>query len=513
MNAETFATWLRRQRYQVYRTASSYWFNAGPRVLQAFPYHWQITPGRNETDILMLKHGIVALRYSTPLDALKGKVSYHVVLRQPYELEMLRSQARNSVKCGLSHFKMEQISFERLAAEGWVLQQDTLARQDRLRSMTQQGWERLCLAGLGLPGFETWAATSNGELAGAVIICRIDDVFNVPYAMSHSKFLCDHVNNALFFFISRELLSRSGVKGIFFTVQSLDAPANVDEFKFRMGLSPIPVCQKVEFHPLLRPFVTPAARAWVLHLLKRDPSSPLLAKAEGMVRLHVEGKLPMTEQVWPTCIAGQKDALLRELDIHAFVPEKTDQSPVVADANLDGCQLVGMPKMSAGIDTPLHQPIIQRTKRVLAKPWNHRVKKWLEQVYAASLRWRGITPPQLGPKDFTTEMPYEVGELVRVRSREEIISTLNPFMELKGCTFLPQMYQYCGTQQHVLKSMRHFVDERDYKLRSVHGVVLLQDVICHGTGTLGPCDRCCFLPWREEWLQRTSTESTPVDSN
>ncbi len=80
MNAETFATWLRRQRYQVYRTPSSYWFNAGPHVLQAFPYHWQITPGRNETDVLMLKHGIIALRYSTPLTSLKGKVSYHVVL-------------------------------------------------------------------------------------------------------------------------------------------------------------------------------------------------------------------------------------------------------------------------------------------------------------------------------------------------------------------------------------------------------------------------------------------------
>ncbi len=83
------------------------------------------------------------------------------------------------------------------------MQQDTLARQDRLRSMTQQDWERLCRAGLGLPGFEAWAAISNGELAGAVIICRIDDVFNVPYAMSHSKFLCDHVNNGLFYFISQ----------------------------------------------------------------------------------------------------------------------------------------------------------------------------------------------------------------------------------------------------------------------------------------------------------------------
>ncbi len=504
MHAETFATWLRRQRYQVYRTPSSYWFNAGPRVLQAFPYHWQITPGRKETDRLMLKHGIIALRYSTPLDSLKGKVSYHVVLRKPYELEMLRSQARNSVKNGLSHFTIEQISFERLATEGWVLQQDTLTRQDRLRSMSQQDWERLCRAGLGLPGFETWAAISNGELAGAVIICRIDDVFNVPFAMSHSRFLGDHVNNALFYAISRELLDRSGVKGIFFTVQSLDAPGNVDEFKFRMGLRPVAVCQQVEFHPLLRPFVTPSARAWVLDRLQRDPSHPVLAKAEGMVRLHVEGKRPIAEQEWPTCIAARKDVLLSELDDGASIPGKPDLE--IAGAVKEACPIPVVQKSSVGFDPPVRQSILQR---VLTQPGNSQVKKWLQRVYDASLRWQGITPLQIAARDFTTELPFAVGELVKVRSREEIVSTLDPSGELMNCAFLAPMDAYCGTEQLVLKPRQHFVDKRHHKSREVGGAVLLEGVACHGTSELEPCDHCCFLPWREEWLERISPEQTP----
>ncbi len=62
MNAENFATWLRRQGYHVYRSASSYWYDAGPRVLQAFPYHWLITPTQRELDALMWKHGAIALR-------------------------------------------------------------------------------------------------------------------------------------------------------------------------------------------------------------------------------------------------------------------------------------------------------------------------------------------------------------------------------------------------------------------------------------------------------------------
>jgi hypothetical protein len=306
MNAETFAEWMRRQGHRVYRTASSYWSAAGPRVLQAFPYHWLITPDRKEIRDLMLKHGIIALRYSTPFDSPEGMLSYHVVLHLPYELEALKSQTRNGVKRGLDHFKFEQIPFERLATEGWALQHDTLIRQDRVRSMKQEQWERLCRSADNLPGFEAWAATSQGELAGAVIICRIDDVFKAPYAMSRSSFLSNHVNNALFYSISCELLKREGISGVFFTVQSLDAPANVDEFKFRMGFEPKLVRQRVDFHPLINPFATSAVHTWVRKLLQRDPSNPFLAKAEGMLHFNLAGRCPLAQQTWPDCLKDQK---------------------------------------------------------------------------------------------------------------------------------------------------------------------------------------------------------------
>src|SRR5574338_1362224 len=119
MNAEIFAEWMRRQGHRVFHTASSYWYEAGPRVLQAFPYHWLITPEHGEIRNLMLQHGILAVRYSTPMDYSKGMVSYHVILQPPYELSALKSQTRNGVKRGLNRFCIERISFQRLAVEGW----------------------------------------------------------------------------------------------------------------------------------------------------------------------------------------------------------------------------------------------------------------------------------------------------------------------------------------------------------------------------------------------------------
>jgi hypothetical protein len=79
MNAEVFAEWLRRQGHRVIRTPSSYWYEAVPRVYQAFPYHWLITPRDEELYQMLGENHAVGLRYSTPLDSHLGAVSYHSV--------------------------------------------------------------------------------------------------------------------------------------------------------------------------------------------------------------------------------------------------------------------------------------------------------------------------------------------------------------------------------------------------------------------------------------------------
>ncbi len=174
--------------------------------------------------------------------------------------------------------------------------------------------------------------------------------------------------------------------------------------------------------------------------------------------------------------------------------------------DFDGCQLPCIPKFSLGYAQPTERTVIGRVKRLLAAPWNRHVKKWLKQMYYTSVRWHGESSHQITAKEFAPTIPFQQGDWARVRSREEILATLDPFKELKGCAFLPEMYQYCGTKQRVLRSMRHFMDERDYKLKKVRGVILLENVICNGTPTFGECDRCCFLFWREEWLEKISED-------
>lgn len=304
MNADNFAEWQRKQGNQVIRTPSSYWCEAGPRVFQAFPYHWLISPSEPELKHLFLHNKVFAIRYSTPMDAPEGKVSYHLVRSGTYNLEDLHGKTRKYVTQGLSSFTIKPVPFTEMADKGWDLQHDTLQRQNRTNSMQQKDWINLCLAADNLPGFEAWGAFSQGQLAAGMITVHIDDTYHLLYLMSHSQYLGMHVNHTLYYAVTHEFLARDGVKMVFSTLESLDAAQNIDTFKFRLAFQPRPVRQRVVFHPILKPFANKTTRRLINRLLNLNTNNPLLSKANGMLRFYLDGKLPINEQEKPAFLAN-----------------------------------------------------------------------------------------------------------------------------------------------------------------------------------------------------------------
>ena len=310
MNAEIFAEWLRRQGHLVVRTESSYWYDAGRRVMQAFPYHWTIQPSEQELRALMLKHGILTLRYSTPLENAEGIISYHVALTPPYCMDVLTTKVRNRLRKGLRECQVEKLRLKVLANEGWELQRNTLERQGRLDSMSQSEWAQMCMAAEDLEGFEAWGAFVDGQLAASILMCCIDDIYYILFAQSHSDYLRLYVNNALFYTASRDALAREGASGIFGNLHSLDAPESVSEFKLHLGFSAKPVRQRVVFHPWATPFSKPVTHAMIASLQQWGLRNYFLDKAEGMLRFHLQGQRPIEEQKWPGCLIHQKQELI-----------------------------------------------------------------------------------------------------------------------------------------------------------------------------------------------------------
>lgn len=314
MNADNFAAWMKIQGHQVIRTESSYWFDAGPRVLQAFPYHWVINPSESEIDSLLKNNNFVALRYSTFFEAATGAVSYHAVFDGPeYNLEDLDRRSRQNVRKGLKNCRVEPIPFERLAEEGWELEKDTLDRQNRKGPYTKESWRKRCLAAGEIPGFEAWGAIIAGKLAATLLSFQSDDCCELIFQQCRSEFLGERVNNAVTYHVTHTIIQRPEIKSVFYTLQSLDAPPEIDEYKFRMNYKVKPVRQRVAFHPWLRPFVNGLSHRLLVWLNAKKPENHQFAKAEGLFRFYLQGKLPVQRQDWPVHLESSKEKLQREI--------------------------------------------------------------------------------------------------------------------------------------------------------------------------------------------------------
>jgi hypothetical protein len=98
---------------------------------------------------------------------------------------------------------------------------------------------------------------------------------------------------------------------------------------------------------------------------------------------------------------------------------------------------------------------------------------------------------------------FQAGDVVKVKSGDEIRKTLDPSGKRDGCLFMKGMWDYCGQGFNVLKVVENVFDENKYKMyRVATPLYLLDGVICAGLaeGITWRCDRSCYYFWKEEWL-------------
>ncbi len=97
------------------------------------------------------------------------------------------------------------------------------------------------------------------------------------------------------------------------------------------------------------------------------------------------------------------------------------------------------------------------------------------------------------------------GDLVEVRSAQEILATLDPNGTLNNLPFMPEMLPFCGQQFRVAaQAFKSCVD--DGEMRQFEDTVFLEDVRCDG-GSHAGCDRGCLIFWKTAWLKRPGSSS------
>lgn len=103
------------------------------------------------------------------------------------------------------------------------------------------------------------------------------------------------------------------------------------------------------------------------------------------------------------------------------------------------------------------------------------------------------------------------GELVEIRSKEEILSTLDKNACLDGMPFMPEMFQYCGMQFRVFKRAHKTCDTVfPVRGRRMANAVHLE-TRCNGAAH-GGCQAACLIFWKESWLKRVDNKAVNASS-
>lgn len=103
------------------------------------------------------------------------------------------------------------------------------------------------------------------------------------------------------------------------------------------------------------------------------------------------------------------------------------------------------------------------------------------------------------------------GDIVEVRSKEEILATLDTNGKFEGMPFMPEMLANCGKRFRVA-AVAHKTCDPAHKTggRSLADAVHLDGLRCDGSAH-GGCQAACLIFWKTAWLKAAGSSDTEVE--
>ncbi|GAB7007669.1 hypothetical protein JCM18899A_51440 [Nocardioides sp. AN3] len=106
-----------------------------------------------------------------------------------------------------------------------------------------------------------------------------------------------------------------------------------------------------------------------------------------------------------------------------------------------------------------------------------------------------------GPGTAPKPLGLQPGELVEVKSKDEIMAALGPNSKNRGLIYDGEMLPFCGRRARVLRSVDKIIDEQTGKMIHLRDCVILDEITCMGRYHRF-CPRAIYPYWREAWLKR-----------
>ena len=125
--------------------------------------------------------------------------------------------------------------------------------------------------------------------------------------------------------------------------------------------------------------------------------------------------------------------------------------------------------------------------------------------------------PLSGPGTYSKPakpLDLQPGDLVQVRGKKEIASTLDARGHLRGLSFDREMVPYCGGTYRVQDRVQRLIDDRTGRMIEIPSdCLILQGVVCSGERSAGRwfCPREIYPYWREAWLRPVERSPESAD--
>ena len=137
--------------------------------------------------------------------------------------------------------------------------------------------------------------------------------------------------------------------------------------------------------------------------------------------------------------------------------------------------------------------------------------RWLYDRFQSL--WGGLPYPRWpgkilsGQNTPTGRLDLQAGELVRVKSYEEILATCNTDNRNRGMSFDAEMVPFCGRTYRVHKPVTKIINEKTGKMMEMKNpCIILEGVVCEARYSECRmfCPRAIYPYWREIWLERVA---------
>jgi hypothetical protein len=132
------------------------------------------------------------------------------------------------------------------------------------------------------------------------------------------------------------------------------------------------------------------------------------------------------------------------------------------------------------------------------------------------LRRRGVYRRIVGTNKKTPQSSLSLrpGDLVRIKTSEEIQQTLDRQGKNSGLSFRPVMVPYCGGEFRVVRRVTRIINPATGEMLSLGGkCVILDGVVCKGAERRF-CPRMVYTYWRDIWLTKVGApENGPDNGN